>query len=201
MLCGWWGCVCNSLWPSDADIFVSIILGNSLALNSLWPIDATWWQGSGSTLAQVMACCLMAPSHYLNQCWLIISKVQWHPSENNFTRDTPAISHWILLENYLSKILFKSPRGQWVNRWEAIIGINADNWIFRNKLQWNWNQNTKMMSAKCQPFCSGLNIIHWAHNKHGWSWQMTFSNVFLLFKTCRFVKPSFTFIPMYLFDN
>ena len=33
---------------------------------------------SGSTLAQLMACCLMAPSHYLNQCWLIISEVQWH---------------------------------------------------------------------------------------------------------------------------
>ena len=33
---------------------------------------------SGSTLAQVMACCLTAPSHYLNQCWLIISEVQWH---------------------------------------------------------------------------------------------------------------------------
>ena len=34
---------------------------------------------SESTLAQVMACCLTAPSHYLNQCWLIISEVQWHP--------------------------------------------------------------------------------------------------------------------------
>ena len=29
----------------------------------------------GSTLAQVMACCLTAPSHYLKQCWLIINKV------------------------------------------------------------------------------------------------------------------------------
>ena len=44
--------------------------------NSLWPSDAIWRQGSGSTLAQVMACCLMAPSHYLNQCWLIICEVQ-----------------------------------------------------------------------------------------------------------------------------
>ena len=26
-----------------------------------------------------MACCLTAPSHYLNQCWLIISKHIWHP--------------------------------------------------------------------------------------------------------------------------
>ena len=31
----------------------------------------------GSTLVQVMACCLMAPSHSLNQYWLIISEVQW----------------------------------------------------------------------------------------------------------------------------
>ena len=46
--------------------------------NSLGPCDAIWRQKTGSTLAQVMACCLMAPSHYLNQCWLIISEVQWH---------------------------------------------------------------------------------------------------------------------------
>ena len=37
------------------------------AFNSLWPNDAIWGHRSGSTLAQVMACCLMAPSHYLNQ--------------------------------------------------------------------------------------------------------------------------------------
>ena len=45
--------------------------------NSLWPSDAIWRQRSGSILDQVMACCLMALSHYLNQCWLIISEVQW----------------------------------------------------------------------------------------------------------------------------
>ena len=71
-------------------------------LNSLWPSDTIWQQRSGSTLAQVMACCLTAPSHYLNQCWLIISKVQWHSSECSFTKDTSTISHWNYLENYLS---------------------------------------------------------------------------------------------------
>ena len=50
----------------------------NLALNSLWPSDIIRRQRSVSTLAQVMACCLTAPSHYLNQCWLIISEVQWH---------------------------------------------------------------------------------------------------------------------------
>ena len=48
--------------------------------NSLWPRDAICQQISGSTLAQVMACCLMAPSHNLNQCWLIIYEVLFHTS-------------------------------------------------------------------------------------------------------------------------
>ena len=43
-------------------------------VNSLRPSDAIWRHRSGSTLVQVMACCLTALSHYLNQCWLIISK-------------------------------------------------------------------------------------------------------------------------------
>ena len=43
-----------------------------------WPSDAIWRHRSRSTLAQVMACCLTAPSHYLNQCWLIISKFLWY---------------------------------------------------------------------------------------------------------------------------
>ena len=37
-------------------------------VNSLWSSDVIWRQRSWSTLAQVMACCLTAPSHYLNQC-------------------------------------------------------------------------------------------------------------------------------------
>ena len=37
--------------------------------NSSWPNAIILWNKSESTLAQVMDCCLMAPSHYLNQCW------------------------------------------------------------------------------------------------------------------------------------
>ena len=29
-------------------------------------------------LAQIMACCLTAPNHYLTQCWLTINEVLWH---------------------------------------------------------------------------------------------------------------------------
>ena len=38
-------------------------------VNSLWPNDVIWRHRSESTLPQVMAWCLKAPSHYLSQCW------------------------------------------------------------------------------------------------------------------------------------
>ena len=61
-------------------------------LNSLRPSEAIWKHRVGSTLAQVMACYLTAPSHYLKQHWLSISMVQWHSSKYNPTRDTSAIN-------------------------------------------------------------------------------------------------------------
>ena len=87
-----------------------------------------------------MACCLTAPSHCLNQCWLTINKVQRHSSEGNFTIDTSAINHWHYLENYLSKISFKSPRGQWLKmNWH--IGFFLDMW---------WNSDTPLRTIQCQ---------------------------------------------------
>ena len=76
-----------------------------------------WRHRSGSTLVQVMACCLTAPSHYLNQCWLIISRVQWRQFHERY------LSHQSLKlpENYWSMILLKSPRGQWVKVIEAAM--------------------------------------------------------------------------------
>ena len=62
-------------------------------IKSLWPSDAIWRHRSGSTLTQVMACCLTAPSHYLNQRWLIISKVHWHSSVGNFAKEISATNH------------------------------------------------------------------------------------------------------------
>ena len=52
-------------------------------VNSLWPSDVIWRHRSGSLFAQVMACCLTAPSHYLNQCWLIINEIPWRSPEGN----------------------------------------------------------------------------------------------------------------------
>ena len=66
-------CFLLSLYPDTFNARISRV-----RINSLWPSDVIWWQGSRSTLAQVMAWCLTAPSHYPNQCWLIIIEVQWY---------------------------------------------------------------------------------------------------------------------------
>ena len=84
-------------------------------VNSLRPSDAIWRHRSMSTLVQVMAWCCQAASHYLNQCWLVISKVLWGSREDNFTRDTSAVNHKHWLEKYISKISFKFPRVKWLN--------------------------------------------------------------------------------------
>ena len=86
-----------------------------LAFNSLRPSDAIWRQWSWTTLAQVMACCLTAPSHYLNQCWLIIRGVLWHTSESSFAGIAQGIDSGYEFEKDILKNIFKSPRGQWVN--------------------------------------------------------------------------------------
>ena len=76
----------------------------------LWPSDAIWRQRSGSTLAQVVAWCLTAPSHYLNQCWLI--------STPNYIGRMPSP----ILELNLREI------------------TRLSNWKKHIKLQWNWHE-------------------------------------------------------------
>ena len=84
-------------------------------MNTLFPSDAIWRYRTRSTLVQVVAWCLMAPSHYLKQCWLNIKWGQWHLFKGNSTRIMSATSHKNYLENHLLQISFKSPRGHWVN--------------------------------------------------------------------------------------
>ena len=60
---------------------------------------------TGSTLARVMACYLTAPSRYLSQCWLIISKVLWHSYEGIIIRRSGDTNQLNKIENcILSRI-------------------------------------------------------------------------------------------------
>ena len=71
--------------------------------------DAIWRHRSGSTMAQVMACWLMVPSHYLNQYWIIISEVLRHSIEGKLKSQemlkvSSIIYPWHEFENFKAKI-------------------------------------------------------------------------------------------------
>ena len=61
-----------------------------------------WGYKSGSTLAQVMACCPAVPCHYMDKCWLIISKVLWHLSEGIIIR-YEVTNQWNKIESCTSE--------------------------------------------------------------------------------------------------
>ena len=107
----------------------TIYLQHVFGFNSLWPSDVIWPHKSGSTLAQVMACYLMAPSHYLNQCWLIISAVLWHSTLSNLTVSAWALIRYNEFHKYTFKITAISPRDQWVNR--QAINFNTWTYVFK----------------------------------------------------------------------
>ena len=91
--------------PSPLNSFIVLIGGkhyrkllsylpgaSELKINSLWPSDTIWQHRPGPPSAQVMAWCLMAPSHYLNQYWLLINRFLWHSPKTNFTRSAHNIN-------------------------------------------------------------------------------------------------------------
>ena len=91
---------------------------------SLWPGDAMWHHRTGSTLAQVMACCLTAPSHFLNQCWLVINCFLWHCHGSNFIGIMEEICPWNAFENFEFNITSISVRCQ-LTHWGRMTHIHV----------------------------------------------------------------------------
>ena len=129
---------CRDLWEyfrNQTKIFL-------IFYNSLGPSDAIWRWRYWSTLVQVMACCLKAPSHYLNQCWLIISKVLWHSSEDIIIRrfeDTNT-------KYYIFKITLRSPRANELTIMMWLAGHAESSWMrhFNSLFPWRCGSNFKV---------------------------------------------------------
>ena len=83
---------------------------------------------SGSTLAQLMACCLMAPSHYQSQCWLIICEVLWYSSDGNFTGNVQYKYPSYEFKNGSLKITAASLRDQWVKNEMTSLYQTGPHW-------------------------------------------------------------------------
>ena len=125
--------------------FMAILL-RTPCVNTLWPSGAVWWHTSDSTVSQVMAWCLLAPSHYLNQSWLVISESQWHQSEH-ISQEIPQALITLISFKIHCKISFKSPRGQWVNICVKLYLCYTYRQIYTyidslspylNKVRWQW---------------------------------------------------------------
>ena len=96
----WKKCIWRSAkWQPSHHLFPSLgVLANCGLMSSdisevysLRPSDAIWRHRSGSTLAQVMACCLTAPSHYMtNVDWSSVRSCGIHVW--TISQETP---HWV----------------------------------------------------------------------------------------------------------
>ena len=116
------------------------------AVNSLWPSDAMCQHRSGSPLAQVMAWCLTAPSHYLNQCWLIIRQVSSLHLRATSQTPPPPITKISLKITYL-KLHWNLP------------GANGLNLITHLELCWQWyNSSSKLVICGYNTF---FNLLKW----------------------------------------
>ena len=100
-----------------------------------------------------MACFLMAPSHYLNQCWLIISEIQWHFIWGYFHKR--CLNHQSLkLAWNLSKIPFKTFHCEWINCSHSLQGpmILSHNQLVLINTMTNHKRGPKEHDLKCQIF-------------------------------------------------
>ena len=134
-----------------------------------------------------MAWCLMAPSHYLNQCWPIIHGVLWHSPSSNFTENVPdnnlglqphipganGLTHLPQCHIYASVnwVSIGSGNGLPPKMRQAITWTNA-NLLSIGLLGTNFSENwikivsfsfkkmrLKMSSAEWRPFCQGVNEL------------------------------------------
>ena len=137
-----------------------------------------WRHRSGSILTQVMACCLMDTSHYMNQCWLFTCEVSWYSSESNFTQRAYATTH-ILYNNELANYI----------RWPVRLSEPMITHFFAI---WCWHEwclitigAVLILSLKCFPHhWPFVRAIHRSpsgfpsHTKGQWCRALTFSLLF-----------------------
>ena len=112
--------------------------------------DVIWRQRyHGSPLAQIMACSLTAPGHYLNQCWLLISKILYIHARA-IRQQVAILSFYIKsMKTILLKLLAHLPGDNELTHWgrdkmDAISQTTFSNtfsWmkIFEFRLTFHWS--------------------------------------------------------------
>ena len=128
-------------------------------MRAWWHHMATWI--CGNVVFLVMAFCLTAPSHYLNQCWLII------------TRDTPTIKIELKFSLYIrfnsnlpgtNELKVNEPGDFITQKWTYLIYFrkykNISTFFTVSRYQGDtcyWNTSSKQMRAR---------LTHWGRVTH-----------------------------------
>ena len=76
-----------------------------MAIISLWLSDTIWQHRSSSTKAWVMTFHLMAPSHYLNQCWITNQRRSFESTWELIPEKCSWINQWHTFRDYIWKFL------------------------------------------------------------------------------------------------
>ena len=123
-----------------------------------WPYfkDQFVRQWTGPVLVQVMACRLMAPTHYLNQCWLLINEVLWHSPEKYFQRVPKLVFCTMSVKITLLKLLPHLSEDNELNAFEPV----CFKWYHKKKI----HSTLKKLVLVLQ-FWWVWNHICWPHNK------------------------------------
>ena len=96
-------CVSLRIYINVESLCTQLSIKLSISI-SVWPIEAIWRHWSGTTRAELMACCPMTRSHYMNQYQLIIIYVLWYLSEKKFARNAWDLNPQNEFENRKIKI-------------------------------------------------------------------------------------------------
>ena len=125
-----------------------------------WP--TIWRYTPRALLSQLLAYCWITMSHYLNQYWLTINKVQPYSFEESFTRDTWGINYSNDPDNYLYWISFKSPRVPWIKTYQVFYcqgkhGLDVIPAWISNQSSVRWNYLLKLWNDKLFH-----HTLHWA---------------------------------------
>ena len=100
-------CGLGAIWPS---LSPCTVINPILLTYSLWPSDTIWWQGSWSTLAQVMVCCQAITCTNVD----LSSKLFCGTHLRAISQEVFMTLIHDMFEGYTVEITTTSPRGQWV---------------------------------------------------------------------------------------
>ena len=115
----------------------------TIGFDLLLSIDDIWQYWSESTMAQVTACCVTAPSHYLKQCWLMIKCVLRHSAESIFTINHDDVIKWKHFPRYTDHLCgeFTGP-GEFPTQrpvtrsFDVYFDLCPNKWL--SKQSWGW---------------------------------------------------------------